>query len=230
MEYFAKMLKRGFKGLSVDESLIFEILCYHTLEEYEQIKEAYKLETKKELIKDIDKNFSGPIKKNLLNIISIERRENDRPDKGFCEKLADNLINAGEINWVNNEDLFKEIFIKCSAYELVLIFRFYYQKTGNNIIDIIEKKYLKENKTLLREIIYGIIIPQELYAEKIRNSIKKTGINTALLNRILAIRSEVYMQEIKEIYECKYKTSLRDDICGDTSGMYQKLCLFAARC
>ena len=40
-------LKRGFKGLSIDEQLIFEILANHTLEEYKQIEDAYRTETKK---------------------------------------------------------------------------------------------------------------------------------------------------------------------------------------
>ena len=42
MEFNGKMLKRGFKGISIDEQIIFEILANHTLEEYKQIEEAYK--------------------------------------------------------------------------------------------------------------------------------------------------------------------------------------------
>ena len=96
MEFNAKMLKRGFKGLSVDDQLIFEILACHTLEEYKQIEDAYRTETKKELTKDIEKNFSGVLKKDLLNLISTERRTNENPDKAQCEKLADLLISSGE--------------------------------------------------------------------------------------------------------------------------------------
>ena len=136
-EYFAKMLKRGFKGLCVDETLIFEILCCHSQKEYKEIEAAYKTETGKELTKDIEKNFSGAIKKNLLNIIHTPRRTNDKPDKKLCERLADNLIRAGEGNWVSKDGLFKEVFIECSPQELVLVSRLYLQKTGNNIIDII---------------------------------------------------------------------------------------------
>ena len=56
-EFGAKMLKRGFKGFTIDEEIIFEILSAHTLEEYKLIEEAYKNETKKELKKDIEKYF-----------------------------------------------------------------------------------------------------------------------------------------------------------------------------
>ena len=228
MEFNAKMLKRGFKGLSVDEQLIFEILACHTPEEYKQIQEAYKVETKKELTKDIEKNFSGAIRRNLLNMISVQRSTNENPDKTQCEKLADLLISSGEKNWVEDENVFKSVFIWLSPEEMVLVGRYYFQKTGNNLIDVIEKKFSGKNKTLLREVVFANIIPHELYAEKLYNSIKGLGTNTALLNRVLAARRGVDMPQIKEIYQWKYNVSLKEDICGDTSGMYQKLCLYVA--
>ena len=228
MEFNAKMLKRGFKGLSVDEQLIFEILADHTLEEYKQIQDAYRVETKKELTKDLEKNFSGAIRKNLLNMISTERRTNENPDKAQCEKLADLLINSGEKNWIEDEGIFRDVFLLTSPEEMVLVGRYYFQKTGNNLIDVIEKKFSGKNKTLLREVLFAIVIPHELFAEKIYNSIKGLGTNTALLNRVLASRRGVDMPQIKEIYQWKYNVTLKEDIIGDTSGMYQKLCLYVA--
>ena len=228
MEFNAKMLKRGFKGLSIDEQLIFEILANHTLEEYKQIEDAYRTETKKELSKDLEKSFSGGLKKDLLNLISTERRTNENPDRGECEKLADLLINSGEKNWIEDENVFRDVFILCSPEEMVLVGRYYFQKTGNNLIDVIEKKFSGKNRTLLREVVFANIIPHELYAEKINNSIKGIGTNTALLNRVLAARRGVDMPQIKEMYQWKFNTTLKDDLVGDTSGMYQKLCLYVA--
>ena len=228
MEFNAKMLKRGFKGLSVDDQLIFEILADHTLEEYKQIQDAYRVETKKELTKDLEKNFSGAIRKNLLNMIRTERRTNENPDKAQCEKLADLLINSGEKNWIEDENIFRDVFLLTSPEEMVLVGRYYHQKTGNILIDVIEKKFSGKNKNLLRELLFAIVIPHELFAEKIYNSIKGLGTNTALLNRVLASRRGVDMPQIKEIYQWKYNVTLKEDIMGDTSGMYQKLCLYVA--
>ncbi len=228
MEFNAKMLKRGFKGLSVDDQLIFEILADHTLEEYKQIQDAYRVETKKELTKDLEKNFSGAIRKNLLNMIKTERRTNENPDKVQCEKLADLLINSGEKNWIEDEGIFRDVFLLTSPEEMVLVGRYYHQKTGNILIDVIEKKFSGKNKNLLRELLFAIVIPHELFAEKIYNSIKGLGTNTALLNRVLASRRGVDMPQIKEIYQWKYNVTLKEDIMGDTSGMYQKLCLYVA--
>ena len=229
-EFSAKMLKRGFKGFSIDEEIIFEILSAHTLEEYILIGEAYKNETNKELKKDLEKNFSGSLKRNILKLISTQRRINNNPDLKLCEQLADELIKEDIKKWIDNENLFQKVFIECSPEEMVLIGRFYYQKTGQSLIDDIEKKLNGKNKTFLREILYNNIIPHELYAEKINKSIKGLGTNTALLNRCLASRCGLDMPQIKEIYKWKYKTSLRQDIIGDCSGIYQKLCLYVAEC
>ena len=228
MEFNAKMLKRGFKGLSIDDQLIFEILADHTLEEYKQIEEAYKTETGRELRKDIEKNFNGNLRKDILNLMSTERRVNSEPDHKECERLADLLINAGEKKWIEDENIFRDVFILTSPEEMVLVGRYYLKKTGVLLIDAIEKKVGGKGKNLLREVVYANIIPHELFAEKIYYSIKGLGTNTAVLNRVLAARHGVDMPQIKEIYQWKYKVTLKEDIIGDTSGQYQKLCLFVA--
>ena len=228
MEFNAKMLKRGFKGLSVDDQLIFEILADHTLEEYKQIQDAYKTETGRELKKDIEKNFSGNLRKDILNLMSNERRVNSEPDHKECERLADLLISAGEKKWIEDENIFRDVFVLTSPEEMVLVGRYYLKKTGTLLIDAIEKKVGGKGKNLLREVVYANIIPHELFAEKIYNSIKGLGTNTAVLNRVLAARHGVDMPQIKEIYQWKYKVTLKEDIIGDTSGQYQKLCLFVA--
>ena len=163
-----------------------------------------------------------------MNLISTERRVNSEPDHAACEKLADSLIKVGEKKWIDDENIFKDVFVLCSPEEMVLVGRYYLKKTGTLLIDAIEKKVSGKGKTLLREIVYANIIPHELFAEKIYLSIKGLGTNTAVLNRVLAARHGVDMPLIKEIYQWKYKVSMKDDIIGDTSGMYQKLCLFVA--
>ena len=229
-EFYAKMLKRGFKGFTINEEIIFEILSSHSLEEYKSIEAAYKLETKRELKKDIEKHFSGGLQKDLINLISTQRRVNENPDKTFCEKLCDELLKIDIKKWIDNEEIFKKVFIECSPEEIVLIGRFYFQKTGNSLIEDVDKKLTKKNKTFLREILYNNIVPHELFAEKINKSIKGMGTDTALLNRCLASRCRLDMPQIKDIYNWKYNTTLRNDIVGDCSGIYQKLCLYIAEC
>jgi len=222
--YYAKLLKKGLKSFGGDEDIILETLSCQNKEEMSQIETCFKKETGKDLIKEIEKNFSGVLKKNLINLISTPRG-GDPPNSKKCEKLADLLINVGEGNWAGNDNIFKEVFIQSSGEELILIGRFYYKKTGKNMLDIIEKKITGKNKILLKEVLYNNIIPQELYAEKIYNSIKGLGTNNSLLARILILRHEIDMNEIADFYKDKYKKDMIDDIVGDTSGNFQKLCL-----
>ena len=165
----------------------------------------------------------------MINLITTPRESNSKPDFERCEKLADLLISVGEGNWAGDENVFKEVFIKSSGEELILIGRFYYKKTGNNLLDVINKKISGKFKTLLREVLFNNIIPQELYADKIYNSIQGLGTNNSLLSRVLVLRNEIDMDEIREYYMDKYKNDMKDDIIGDTSGNFQKLCLILAK-
>ena len=210
--FYAKLLKKGLKSFGGDEDIILEALTTHNQEEMRQIETAFKLETGKDLIKEIEKNFSGVLKKNLINLINIPRGLGDSPDFEKCEKLADLLISVGEGNWAGDENVFKEVFIKSSGEELILIGRFYFKKSGNNLLDVINKKITGKNKILLKEVLFNNIIPQELYADKIRNSIKGLGTNNSLLSRVLVLRNEIDMDEINEYYQDKSKTDMKEDI------------------
>ena len=228
--FVAKMLKKGLKGFSADETVVLETLTSHTQEELRQIEDAFRLETGKDLGHEIENNFSGVLKKNLLNLLYTPRGVNPNPDRDNCEKLANLLIDVGEPNWAGDENIFKEVFIQSSPEELVLIGRYYLRKTGHNMLDVIDQKVTGKNKALLREILFNNIFPQELYAEKVYLAIKGLGTNTTLLNRVLIARNEIDMDEIKELYQQNYGVTMKEDIIGDTSGIYQKLCLYLGHC
>ena len=79
--FVAKMLKKGLKGFSADETVVLEALTSHSQEELRQIEDAFKAETGKDLSKEIEKNFSGTLKKNLLNLLYTPRKVNHNPEK-----------------------------------------------------------------------------------------------------------------------------------------------------
>ena len=69
-------------------------------------------------------------------------------------------------------------------------------------------------------------MPQELFAEKIYLALKGIGTDEETLSRVLVSRSELDISDIKDIYQKKYKKSLKDDISDNILGNYQKLCIF----
>ena len=223
-EFMAKMLKKSLKGFSIDESLIYEIFTACTQDELKLIELAFKKETTRDLTRDIEKNFPMAIRKNLLNLLNIPRGTNDSPNRAECEKWAQNLIDAGENNWVSNEEIFREIFILRSPQELVMIGRFYNQLKGEQLLDVVEKKLTNKVRNLLRELLYNVIIPEEMFADKLNTALRSN--NISLLNRVLVARCEVDMNLIRDIYKTKYNSELRDDVMARTNGLYQRLCLY----
>lgn len=222
-EFMAKMLKKSLKGFQIDESTIYEIFTICTQEELKLVELAFKKETGKDLVKEVEKNFPSAIRKNLTNLLNIPRNSNESPNKAQCEQWAKNLVDTGENSWVANEEIFKKIFITKSSEELILIARYYFAKTGENIMNVVEKRLTNKIRNLLRELIYNVIIPEELFADKINNALKNN--NISILNRVLVERNQIDMNDIKEIYKTKYKNELKDEIRSKTYGTHQKLCL-----
>jgi len=214
------------KGIEKSNEIVIEQITSKTNEELKLIEDAYNKLTKKDLKNDIIKAYKGPVGKNLINLWNIKRKFNIKPDKKECEKYADILSKNNPEVWVENENIFKDIFIQSSPDELILIARYYLKITGRNLIDEIENKTEGNIQILLKEILYNNIIPSELFAEKLYLSMKGAGTDEDSLSKILTSRFELDISDIRDIYKNKYNSNLKDDIISDTSGSYQKLCLY----
>jgi annexin A7/11 len=225
-ELDVEILKRAMKGFSTDEIPIFEILTSRPKWMIDDLKKLYKTSTGKDLVQDLEKNFSGNMKRNVISLLNNFRSTSEKPNKTQCEKDAEILKNTKEENWFNDEKIFEPIFLKKSPEELVMICRYYFKKTGIALCDVIEKKFSGKNKNLMKEILYNTINPSEMFADKIYYSMKGLGTDSNTLNRILASRSEIDMNDIREIYNWKYKSKLVKDINSDTSGDYKTLCCY----
>ena len=213
-------------GLKKSNECPFEMLTSKSIKELKIIENAYKNYTGKDLKDDILNSFSGAVARNLLNLFNYPRNVNPNPKKNECEKYANTLIEKEPKYWTEDEELFKEIFIQRSREELVLIARYYLKYTGNNLVDVIDKKTKGKHQILLKEILYNNVMPHELFAEKIYLAIKGAGTNEEVLSRALVSRFEIDMPLIREMYQYKYNISMKEDIIGDTSGWYQKLCVY----
>lgn len=80
-------------------------------------------------------------------------------------------------------------------------------------------------KVFFKELLYNVVIPPEICAEKVRTAVKGIGTDTNMLERILITRNELDMEEIRKHYLNKYGVEMQKDITSDTSGVYQKLLL-----
>ena len=214
------------KGLEKSKEYIMEQLTSKSQEELKLIADSYNKISGKELKKEIIKTFQDDVGKNLVNLWDIKRIYNLTPDKKECENYANLLAKNNPNTWIENENIFKNIFLQRSPEELILIARYYLKITGINLIDDIENNIEGNSKLLLKEILYNNIMPQELFAEKIYLALKGIGTDDETLSRVLVSRCELDISDIKDIYQKKYKKSLKDDISDNILGNYQKLCIF----
>ncbi len=227
-DYDAKQIDKAFKFFSKDDKNIYEILTARPSWYIEEVKNTYKNKYGRDFQKDIEKNFSGDIKKNLVTLLNTPRLENENPDHNQCQKWAKTLEKTSPINWATDDKIFKEIFATRSPEELVLIGRYYKQDTGKNFLDVVEKELPSKVRQLFREILYNTINPCELFAEKVKNSLEGLGTNTHLLNRVIVSRGDIDMKEIKDMYLYKYKNDLITDVSNDTTGAYRDLLVYLA--
>ena len=213
-------------GLEKKNECAMEQLTSRTPEELNLIEDKYNKITGKNLKDEIIKSFSGAVGQNLINLWKTKRISNPNPNKKECEDYANILLSNKPKDWVEKENIFKEIFIERSPEELILIARYYLKNSGRNLIDDIEGKTGGNNQILLKEILYNNIMPHEIFADKIYKSIKGLGTDEEMLSRALVSRCELDMGAIRDMYQTKYKVSMKEDIKGDTSGSYQKLCIY----
>ena len=81
---------------------------------------------------------------------------------------------------VEDENIFRDEFLLYSPEDMVLVGRYYFPKTGNNLVDVIKKKFSGKNKNFLREVVFANIIPKELHKEKLYNPIIGLGTSTTM--------------------------------------------------
>ena len=223
LDFCIHHLKLGLKGKN---ECVMEQLTSRTPEELKLIEDKYNKVTGKNLKDDIMKSFSGAVGKNLVNLWSTKRISNPNPDKKECEKYANTLISNKPKDWVEQEEIFKEIFIERSPEELILIARYYLKNSGKNLLDDIDSKTGGHSRTLLKEILYNNIMPHEIFAYKVKTEVKGLGTDEEMLSRAMVSRCELDMGAMRDMYLTKYKVTMKEDIIDDTSDFYQKLLVF----
>ncbi|XP_054612581.1 annexin A4 isoform X2 [Dunckerocampus dactyliophorus] len=96
----------------------------------------------------------------------------------------------------------------------------YKQAVGKDLPDDLSSE-LSAN---FRSVVLGLLMPAPVYdAYELRNSMKGAGTEEACLVDILASRSNAEIKAINAFYKKQYGKSLEDDVCGDTSGMFQRV-------
>lgn len=223
-EFDADCLYKAMKGLGTDEDTLIEIICTRGNESLKDVKEEFdKKYPKTSLESWISSETSGSFRKLLVSLLQCKRNENAQPDEQECEKLAQELYEAGESKLGTDEPVFNKIFAIASPAELFCISGKYEELSQHPLRVAIEKEYSRDVKKALITILDAIINPTEYFARKVNKAVKGLGTNDSMLIRVLVSREGVDMSEMRNCYLNIFKKDMVEDIKGDTSGDYQKL-------
>ena len=218
----AKELKKAVKGIGTDEDVLIEILANRNNYQLTEIKEEYKKLYDEELEEDLRSDCSGDLLKILLMIIDCKRKEDMFVNEQECQQKAQELYNAGEGQFGNDEGVFMKIFSSASPMEFCSISKYYQKFSGKSIVEAIKSEFSGDFQRILTTIAHSLTCPAEYFAERINHAIKGIGIDEDILIRIFVSRSDYDMKMIRDQYYKKYEKELAVALENETSGDFKK--------
>ncbi|KAM4527829.1 annexin A4 [Odontesthes bonariensis] len=131
------------------------------------------------------------------------------------QKLREAMKGAG-----TNEAAIVDVLAHRTIAQRQRIKEAYKQAVGKDLADDLSSE-LSSN---FRSVVLGLLMLPPVYdASELRNAMKGAGTEEACLIDILASRTNDEIQAINAVYKREYEKSLEDAVCGDTSGMFQRV-------
>jgi len=225
VEYDVTEIYEAFNGAGTDEDTLTEIIGSRSNYRLKEIKKLYKEKYGEDLESRISSEASADYKKLLTSILQCNRDESNNVDNSSVEKDVKALYDAGEGKWGTDEEVFNRIFALRNSLYLKALDQAYAKKSGKRLIDVVESEFSGDVKVLLKTILHAHVNPADYYAQRIYKACKGWGTNDSMLIRAFVTMDEIYMEEIKKIYQKKYGTSIYDQVKDEISGDYQRMIL-----
>lgn len=219
-------LRKSIDRIGTDEEALIDIICTKTNEEMFQLKTSYQQMYKGDMEKDVGSDASGYFRRFLVSLMASNRSQSP-PDHQKAIQQAQALYQAGEKRLGTNEVEFNRIFASESFAQLRLIFDEYYKLTGHDIDKAIKKEMSGDVERAFLAIAQIARNPALYYANRLHETMAGAGTRDRSLIRLIVLRSEIDMLDIKSEYQRKYGKSLEQSIKSDCSGDYKRalLCL-----
>uniref|UniRef100_A0AAQ4NV88 Annexin n=1 Tax=Gasterosteus aculeatus aculeatus TaxID=481459 RepID=A0AAQ4NV88_GASAC len=131
------------------------------------------------------------------------------------QKLREAMKGAG-----TNEEAITEVLARRTVAQRQRIKEAYKQSVGKDLADDLSSE-LSGN---FRSVVLGLLMLPPVYdAYELKFAMKGAGTEEACLIDILASRTNAEIQTLNGVYKKEYGKTLEDAVCGDTSGMFQRV-------
>lgn len=219
--------KKIFDKTSFNKGILIESLTlnpfWYTQKLIRTYNELYKKDLKSEIIKEFPENMRDA----LITCMNTKRNDvNKEIDIDEINEKVKLLINTKPEEYLKNNEIFFNLFALPSPKELIMIAKIYKEKKGEHFLSLIEDKINLEESVFLKEVIYNTCRPSEYFAYKLNDCIKGVEVDVNTINRILVIRNEIDMKEIRNFYQKIYNDDFSSEISNIFNGAYKDLLLY----
>lgn len=225
IEYDCNEFQRAINSLSIDETILIEILTTRSNKQLKSIANLYPKLFDRSLEKEISSETNGPIKRLLLTLVQNQRSDSNEINEDEVKKDAKSLYQSGEKKWGTDESKFIQLLSKRSDVQLRAIFEAYGKFSEHDIEEDIQSE---TSGTLRKGLLAAVRVMRNrpgFFAHRIKNALHGANTNEEDLNRLIITRCEVDMIQIKKEYGKMMKCSLEEHIENDTSDEYQEILL-----
>ena len=219
--------KKIFDGVNPNKNIILESLSINPFWFNQKVARRFFELYKKDLKTEIMKHFHDFTKDILITCLNTKRNDNEKNiDDDEIEEKVKLALNTSPEELIKNNEILINIFGVPSAKELILISKKFKEKKGEHFLKYLENKLKEDEYLIIKEVIYNICRPSENFAYKLKNSIKGVEVNVESINRILVMRNEVDIKEIKKFYNKINGKDLPEEISDIFTGGYKELILY----
>ena len=219
--------KKIFDKISTNKDLIIETITLNPFWYNQKLIKGYNELYKKDLKSEIFKIFPENMRDAIITCMNTKRNDiNKEIDLDELNEKVKLLINTNAEELLRNNEIFINIFALPSPKELIMIARIYKEKKEENLLSLIDNKLNEEEAKFLKEVIYNTCRPSEYFSYKLRDSIKGVKVDANTINRILVMRNEIDMKEIRNFYQKINNMDFEKEISNIFSGAYKELLLY----
>ena len=142
-QYAQQLIKGGIKRLGTDEKLFIDILTKCSTQELQLLAQVYEKQAGESLLKSIDKEFSGNLKKTLKTIIYA----NTTPSEYFASRVHEAVKGAG-----TKDKLLMRILVTRDEVDMPQIKECYKKLYGKDMVQAVKDDTTGDYKKILVEL------------------------------------------------------------------------------
>ncbi|KAK7283913.1 hypothetical protein RIF29_13662 [Crotalaria pallida] len=211
-----KARRKGIKQLQV----LVEIACASNPNHLVAVRQAYCSLFGCSLEEDIVASVPQPLRKLLLGLVSSYRYDKVAISLEVAKSEATKIHEAINTKKLDDDHIIWILSTR-NLFQLRETFASYKHLYGISLEQGIKNCGKGDLESLLTVVVWCIGSPEKHFAKVVRDSILGFGTDEDSLNRAIVTRAEIDLLKARFEYANMYKSSLDDDVIGDTSGDYR---------